>query len=520
MDDRKHFSPYAYLAGLLALVFAAIWFVLNRQADLPFQIAIALAIAGVAAGVLLDPDRVRRFFSGRQARYGSNALLLVLAVAGILGVLNYLIHQNPESWDLTENQQFSLAPETIDLIQGLEEPVLVKGFYSPEASRSRENIEPLLEQYRDQSDNMVSYEFIDPLAQPFQAEEYGVSRDSTLVVVQGERSEVVSFANEREISSSIIRVSLPGEKIIGYLTGHGERDLAESGDTGFNQAERALASKNYRLEQISLLAEAEVPEHIDVVMIAGPRQPLAQSEVDAIADFLDGGKSLMVLLEPSLETEIPPDEDPLADYLQVSWGIVLANDVVVDLNSSLPFAGIAASYGAHPITDRMGNLASYFPSARSLATESSNGEGPVAVELVRTGENSWGETDLESVQSANQIAFDQGIDNAGPLTLAASSTDSATGGRVVVFGDSDFAANGDHFGLGNSDLFVNGIDWLTGQEQLIQLTPKRQIQRIVAPPSVQTIGAIFLLVVIGLPGAVVGYGFSVWWRRRRIANSL
>src|SRR5512133_3606592 len=47
--------------------------------NLALQISIALLIVGLAAYEIMTPDTVRRFLTGRQARYGSNSLILTIA---------------------------------------------------------------------------------------------------------------------------------------------------------------------------------------------------------------------------------------------------------------------------------------------------------------------------------------------------------------------------------------------------------------------------------------------------------
>jgi hypothetical protein len=56
-------------------------------------VSAGLIILGLAAYAIMEPDRVRRFFTGRQARYGSNALIMTIAFVGILIVGNVLAYQ-------------------------------------------------------------------------------------------------------------------------------------------------------------------------------------------------------------------------------------------------------------------------------------------------------------------------------------------------------------------------------------------------------------------------------------------
>ena len=89
--------------------------------NLALQISAGVLVVGLAAYAFMVPDKVRRFFSGRQARYGSNSLILTVAFVGIVFVANYIVYQNPKSWDLTEDKSHTLAPETLQALATLPE---------------------------------------------------------------------------------------------------------------------------------------------------------------------------------------------------------------------------------------------------------------------------------------------------------------------------------------------------------------------------------------------------------------
>lgn len=514
--DRSKLATISYWLAPVALALTAGWYIVQRQFDTFVQVGVGLTVVLLAAGILLEPDRVRRALTGRQARYGSNALLLSVAVLGILAVINYLAVHNPQSWDVTEDQQYSLSPESVALVETLDSPVQVKGFYTPNLARARDNLKPLLDQYQIASDGNITYEFIDPNSNPLQADQYGVTRDGSLVVLQDDRSEVLTTPSERTISSAIIRVTQGNPKAVYFLTGHGERDLEEGSQGGYTSAQSGLESKNYTVQTLNLLSQGTVPDDADVVVVAAPQKPLSPDEVDALDSYLSDGGSLMVMIEPSVTSGLAVADDPLATYLQETWGVEVHDDVIVDLMSQRGFDAIALNYGSHPITNQMGNLASAFPGSLSLSAQAPEGVGVTDTPLVMTGQNSWGETDLQSVQADGQgPEFDENTDLAGPLTVAVAAANTQEESRVVVYGDSDFASNAYYTQLGNGDLFLNSVDWLAHQEELIQLTPKQQTQRIVTPPTVQATGLIFLLTVILLPGGVIGAGVTVWWRRRQ-----
>ena len=124
-----------------------------------------------------------------------------------------------------------------------------------------------------------------------------------------------------------------------------------------------------------------------------------------------------------------------------------------------------------------------FPLARSITAPSEGVNGRTAQAFVETSAQSWAEKDLGGLVSGQQVTLDAAAgDKQGPIALGAAVSAAATDApappapaegqaapptpetRVVVVGDSDFAAN---YGLGiqgNRDLFMNAVNWLAQQE--------------------------------------------------------
>lgn len=514
-DLRRYATP-AYWVGAGGLVAAAIWYFYRAESDVVLRIALAIGALGIVAGVLLDPDRFRRAWRTRQARFGSNTLLLSVSVAGILLLLNVAASRSTARWDLTEDQQFSLSPETILALAELPAPAQLKGFYTAELSASRDSLRPLLEEYVARSEGKITFEFVDPNQEPLAAQQYGVTRDGSIVVVLGDRSEVVSLPDEQEITSALIRLANPGERKVYFLTGHGEPDLESGEDGGFSRVREAMLAKNYEVESLNLLAEHDIPDGALAVVVAGAREPLAPSEIETLQAFSDSGGGLVILAQPSAETDLGEADDPLAAYLQSTWGVTLVDDVVVDLRSSQALWVFEAQYPAHPITDRLQGIGSYFPIVRSLEVAESQDLARSLQPLVETSDNAWGETDLVTLVEQGQATQAEG-DHPGPLVLAAVGENAATSARLVVFGDSDFATNYHFFSYGNGDMMVNGVDWAAGQESLINLTPRTTTQRVVIPPTGLAQRLILVLTVFAIPGIVLILAVRTAWERRRRA---
>jgi len=75
---------------------------------------------------------------------------MTLAFVGIVAVLNFLGQQHHKRFDLTENKDFSLSPQTIQILQDLKTPVHVVGFFTvgdpgqTDAKDCWKNIKPIL----------------------------------------------------------------------------------------------------------------------------------------------------------------------------------------------------------------------------------------------------------------------------------------------------------------------------------------------------------------------------------------
>ncbi|HSW48878.1 MAG TPA: hypothetical protein VLH09_01830, partial [Bryobacteraceae bacterium] len=88
-----------------------------------------------------------------------------------------------------------------------------------------------------------------------------------------------------------------------------------------------------------------------------------------------------------------------------------------------------------------------------------------------------------------------------------------TQGRFVVVGSSAWAANYILPFNGNRDLFLNMMNWLSSDEDLISIRPKEPEDRRLSLTR-QQMTRVFYSSVVGLPVLVILVGLGVWWRRR------
>lgn len=472
-------------------------------------ISLGVMILGLAVYTILEPEKIRQALTGRQARYGSNIFITSIAFVGILFVLNWFVYNNPKNWDVTQDKANTLAPETIQALTNLPEPVTAVAFY---ASVSPEGATELLEKFKSNSNGKFDYQFVNPDTDPVAAREAGITGDGKIMLVMGEKREIANFASETELTKTLIKLINPETRVVYFLTGHGEASL-DVGDISLSTAKSTLESKNYTVNALNLLAENKIPEDALAIIIAGPVKQVSEYEVQLLKEYVNAGGSLIVMEDPLILTEFGDSPDPLANYLAQDWGIVLNNDIIVDLTSQQVLNAVSASAGQHPITNNLSaNYLVIMPQARSISLTTPM-DGISQTPLLLTGQNSWGEVNFTNAEGT-QVSQDP-EDLPAPLIMVASGENTTTNGRVVVFGNSFFATNELFDVYGNGNFFVNSVDWAAEQENLINITPNTPTARTFNPPNQIQLLIILLGSVLIVPGLVVFAGVSAWLARRR-----
>ena len=496
--DWSRFAPLGLvLAGLAAFITLCIYIIVPKW-SIWLQISLIVLVVGLVLYVALAPGQLRQAMRGRHWRYGLNAVLLFLAFFGILVVVNYLVFYNAKMnpkqtrWDLTDNKSNTLAAETLDTLSKLPEVVNAQAFYSPDLDSEKSTTQALLDKYAKNAKGKFSYEFINWVEKPNIATQAGITNDGQVVLGMGDRKELVSLVNEQELTSALVRLISSEKQTVYFLQDEGEYDpngtSTDSMDRGMSRVRDALEDKNYAVKTLKLAVDGMVPQDAQIIVIAGPAQPLSQQSVALLAGFLQNGGSLVILEGPMIDNSNAFMPDPLADYLLNTWGITLGNNVVITLEANQPsLMAKAAAYTNHLITQKMGTYTPSFPFARSIQVAALP-SGVTGQEIIYTTQNyqncfpacSWATSDVNGLaswysdqqsnppQSANDLL--------GPIPIAAAAENSTTTARVVVFGSSDFASNAYRY-PGNLDLLLNAIDWSAKQEQLINLTPKESKER-------------------------------------------
>jgi ABC-type uncharacterized transport system involved in gliding motility auxiliary subunit len=469
-------------------------------------------------------------FGGRSTRLGTISIASVLVVLGILVAINYISSREHKRWDLTASGEFTLSPQTAKVLASLDSPLKMTAFArETEFGRYKER----LPEYQYLS-KKVALDYVDPDKKPSVARQMGIQSYGTIAIEYKGRIERVVGDSEQDITNGVIKVVTGQERKIYFTQGHGEKDTTSAERAGYNGIAAQLGRDNFKVDRIVLAQQSDVPADATALVAAGPKVDFLPAEIDAMKRYLDKGGKVMLMIDPPDKADAPPLTNLLA--LAHDWAIDVANNVVVDVSGVGRLLGtdetypVAAKYPNHPIVDKF-ELLTAFPLARSVGAVAGGVNGRTAQTFVETGPRSWMETDVAGVIGGKPIKFDEAKgDKMGPAAIGAAvsaavataddKTDAAKKDgaqkqetRLVVFGDSDFAAN---FALGiqgNRDLFMNALNWLSQQENLIAIRPRESADRRVTMTSGQQV-RVLLLVLLVIPGFVLGSGVYTWWRRR------
>lgn len=497
---------HAWLIGLIGLIImigSGLTYFLSRHWTVLAQVGLVVGGMLLLGAVLLRPDVVRSVLAGRPVKYASNAMLMSLAFIGILILINFLAVKYNWEYDATENGQFTFSAQTIQLLQSLDRPVQVIGFFQKGDPR-RVLAEDYLERcslYTEQ----LSYEFHDPNVEPGLARSYDLD-DYGLLFISGPHIIETARVDEQGIINGLVRAISDREKQVFFLTGHGQPELTDSDADGYSKIRETLEQENYKVETLNLSSVKTMPSTSAVLMLAGLEKQLSDTERERLSQWATQGGKLMILTDPLKPAPLPE--------LLARYGLSVENSLVSDEDNYLvglaPTSPLIVQYPYHEITSELNGHLTFFPLARSLRlTESQIGAVWSNAPLLTTGPNSWVETTPEQ-----PLEYNEGVDPTGPAHIGAVVEDSESGTRLVVLGSASFISN-QHLldEVANRDLFMNAINWLTEDETLISIRPKEPTnRRLFLTPFQHTFTILTSLIL--LPLMVIVVGTVIWWKRR------
>lgn len=479
-----------------------------------------------------------------------NLVLQAILLLTFFGGLNYLARNYGWRWDLTEHRRHTLSEETLGYLRSLDQPVRLVitanlNSSDPDATQAYRDIQALLREYTNATDakdvGRITVDEIDIYREQRRAEALAINTNNVVVAICADRRKVipwadfyetrervaVAFRGEQVVTSAVLSVSNPRQPKVYFLAGHGEMQPSNvDAARGLSVLADELRLRNLVVETIDLSQLRGVPDDADLVVIAAPQGPFQPIEVERLRRYLsERAGRVLVLLPPAVRHGL--------DDLLYDWGLV-ADDVIVvetDSNHVTETGELRVSaFLPHAITQPLldNQFSAYFGLTRVVRPDPGRPlDNALRVEvLAATSETAWGERDYR----ATSIAFNPGIDLKGlagfepknrlgvmvtseRITPPKDLPFSVRGGRLVLFGNADFAANARIVAPGNLALALNAIEWCVDRDVQLNTLP-RPIERYQINLSQADLSKLRISLLIVLPGLAAVFGVIVYWTRR------
>jgi ABC-type uncharacterized transport system involved in gliding motility auxiliary subunit len=449
----------------------------------------------------------------RQTKFAAYTAVYVLIVFAVIGVLNFLANRYNKTFDATASKQFTLSDQTIKIAKNLKQDVTISYWDQPTQFPAARD---LLDRYKNLS-SKIDVQYQDVEKNRTKAIAAGVTRRGAVLVDTGTKHQEAKSLSEEEVTGALVRALKTGDRLACFVTGSGEHTLDDADRNGYGQLKTLVESNNYKTQSVNLLQKPELPKECTMLVVGGPSRDYLQPEVDAIKSFVENGGRAIFMLDPPLKfAKQNIDENSALSGVLAGWGVTLDKDLVLDtsgvgqLYGLGPEIALVSNYATHPIVREMKRLSAGFPITRSL--EIKNGEKTTVEKLFETSDDAFATANL----SASEIKQSPS-DKKGPFTLGAAGTfkggAEGGGGRFVVAGSSSWVANAYLRIAGNRDLFLNMMNWLSADEDLISIRPKEPEDRRLNMNRNQ-MALVFYSSVLAIPLLILMAGISVWWKRR------
>jgi ABC-type uncharacterized transport system involved in gliding motility auxiliary subunit len=493
---------------------------------------------------------IRHTFAFARWMRTLNLVLQAVLLLTFFGGLNYLALNYGWRWDLTNHRRHTLSEETLAYLRSLEQPVKLVITTNPntnnaDANQAFRDVRGLLREYTTataaKNDGKVLVEELDIYRNQLRAEALGIDEAHLVVAICNDRTTIikwsdfyetrervaVAFKGEQVVTSAILRVSNPERPKIYFLAGHGEmRPSDVNAARGLSVFADELRQRNLQIEAIDLTMQKEVPEDADLVVIAAPQGRFDPFEVELLRRYVSERAGRIVAM-------LPPATSHGLDDLLYDWGLVADDVIVLEPDpANVTEAGELRinAFLPHPITQSLidNQFAAYFGLTRVVRPDPGRPlDNALRVEVLgATSDKAWGERDYRGTSAAYNPGIDlkglAGFEPANRLGVMVTSERvtppkdlpfSVRGGRLVLFGNADFAANARIVAPGNLTLALNAIEWCVDRDVQINTVP-RPIERYQINLSKADLGKLRISLLVILPGLAALFGIVVYWTRR------
>ncbi|MGA1868624.1 MAG: GldG family protein [bacterium] len=524
--------------------------------------------------------------------YSTHVFIYILIVLVIIIAINVISLAKFSRLDMTEDKRFSISETTKNIARDLDDLINIKVYFTknlpPQLVDLQHNVQDMLDEYKAYARGNLQVEFIDPASDPeleqrmqfigipkvmlnvFEKDKAQVANVYLgMSVLYEDRKEAIPVIQnidnlEYDLTSAILKVIRKEPKVVGFLTGHGERPLEDD----YSNIKKML-EKQYEIREVDLKKDKEALEKIDTLIIAGAEKVSDRHKYLLDQYLMGGGKEIFLIDTVKLGEEgglsANNVETDLLDMLR-HYGVTIKSDLVLDRSNSraafsgggffhfqlpYPFWPKVRKDGFNkeqPMVSELESLTLPWTSSLKIEQASIERQGVSATILAKTTPHGWtqqGRYDLNPQQNFGLTAA--GSREEIPLAVMLSgkfksfyankkippkeeedSDKESTADesalkenhedvQIIAIGNSRFIKD-DFLGRfrENSIFFMNMVDWLTMGDKLIGIRSRETVDRPLKEISSSQMATIRYINIFGISILIIIFGLvRVYLKRKR-----
>jgi len=460
-------------------------------------------------------------------------LLIAIILSAFIALNLWVKTLNVTALDFTQDKLYTLSEESKNLVKDLNKEVTVYFFGLDNEENTAMNF---VKQYAEVNGN-IKIDVVKVAERPDLAQKYELTADPSQVIVVvtcGEKEKILSASEfytydtttyetiditEEKLTNAILDVTTDEKPVVYFLTGHGEYSTTKE------MISFATLLQNEIIEVKTLdLLKSSFPEKCDALIIATPSKDFAQTEVEAITKYINGGGNILWMQDASLEDKDLPNMQKILDLYGVSFnkGILLEQDESKMLLQNAQL--IVPTVSQHSITkDIYNGEGVMFASSGKLtiADTAKLEERNVTVnEFIQSSEKAFYRDNFNLTTFTKQEKEEAKAYTIGAECTKTISEDKSS--KLIVYANNYFAtdatiAAGNQYIYmiqlyNNKDLALNTVDYLIEKEDSIRL---RKDTGTVTYTVTEQQDKIVKAIIFGVPILIVATGIVVWILRRR-----
>ncbi len=405
----------ALFGNIIVWAFIPAW----GASGLAYPILLGAALLGLILWVVFSADRLKIWIKQRGTQFGLSLAVMALMTFFILGFVNWLAvwATTEKGWkkDMTASQLHTLGDQTVKILEGLSENVLVR-VYSTNVARISSNLDvrKFLENYQSASKGKLKLEIKNPNEFSTEAQEDKIQRDNIIIVRalgSGRESRVENFSDnkgEEQLTNAIIQAIKGQKKTLCFISGHGQPSISDAGPQGVKVLKDALESSNYTVKETVLVSVEKIPEECELLANIGPRNSPLDREMKMIEDYILKGGSIVSLLGPRAPKEWK--------MVYEKYGIEFRKDLLVDpYRQQNPVVIETRNYARDVDVTESFSLATLFPETTSIRVPMQSKEGLLVKTFVSSETRSYAKAgDIKSLKDIRP----SNSDIKGPIPIA------------------------------------------------------------------------------------------------------